>query len=375
MRILIDAQPLLEPLAGIGRYAKSLLSAFAEKALDDDFYLFYGASLRPKRAKLPEFSNPRMHSKTVRLPGRFYRLITDKLPVLPPSSFVGGWDLYHGLNYHVPGGKSPSIVNIYDMSFMLYPRYFTPERLRDIGRKAAVSSARAGRIITGSISARRDIVELLGAPEEKVAVIYNGVGREFRPAGASAAEKFRRSKNLPEKFILFVGTIEPRKNLNVLARAFHELDLPGMSLVIAGGRGWLYDGLFEEIRRLNLGDRVLFTGYVPDEDLPGLYSCASVFVYPSVYEGFGFPPLEAMACGTPVITGNRSSLPEIVGDAGICVDPEDAGELAEAISGVLGDGGLRRRMSEKGVGRAAEFTWDKCASETYNLYREAAVKS
>lgn len=372
MRILIDAQPLLEPLAGIGRYAKSLLTAFSRMELQDEFYLFYGASMRPRRVRLPEFSNPGFNSKIIRFPGKIYRLLTEKLKILPPSSFIGRFGLYHGLNYYVPASSGPKIVNIYDMSFRLYPQYFTPERIRDIGRKAAASAVRADRIITGSISAKEDIVELLGVPAARVSVIANGVEKCFRVIGEKEREEFRVSRNLPEKFILFVGTVEPRKNLTALLKAFHKMGLRDTGLVIAGGRGWMYDELFAELKRLNLGDRVIFTGYLPDEDLPKIYSCASVFAYPSVYEGFGFPPLEAMACGVPVVTGDRSSLPEIAGDAGICVDPEEPGALADALSGVLKDGGLRKRMVEKGLARAAGYTWEKCAAETYDLYREFA---
>ena len=372
MRILIDAQPLLEPLAGIGRYAKSLLTAFSERELEDEFYLFYGASMRPWRVELPEFSNPAFNSRIIRFPGKVYRLLTEKLKILPPSSFIGRCGLYHGLNYYVPAGDYPKIVNIYDMSFRLYPRYFTPDRLKDIGRKASLSAVRADKIITGSMSAKEDIVELLKVPAEKVRVIPNGVEKKFRVLSRQEREEFRRKLGLPEKFILFVGTVEPRKNLTALVRAYHRLGLRDTRLVIAGGRGWLYDELFEELRRLNMGDRVVFTGYIPDEDLPGIYSCASVFAYPSVYEGFGFPPLEAMACGVPVITGDRSSLPEIVGDAGICVDPENVEALAGAVSGVLNDSRLSREMSARGIERAAGYTWEKCADETYKLYRELA---
>lgn len=372
MRIVIDAQPLLEPLAGIGRYAKSLLDAFSSLELEDDFSLFYGASLRPRRVKLPEFSNPRLKPELIRFPGKVFRLLTEKLRVLPDSALTGACGLYHGLNYYVPRGGFRKIVNIYDMSFMLFPGHFTKERLRDIGRKARVSGGRADAVITGSRSAKQDIVDLLKLPEEKVRVVYNGVGKHFRPLGEEEKNEYRIRKRLPEKFILYVGTIEPRKNLINLARAYHRLDPKGVSLVLAGGKGWLSDGLFEEIRKLNLGDRVLLTGYVPEEELPALYSSALCFAYPSIYEGFGFPPLEAMACGTPVVAGDRSSLPEVIGDGGLCVDPGDPEKLADAICSFLHDEKLRGVMAGKGVRRAARFTWEKCASETYGIYRELA---
>ncbi len=372
MRIVIDAQSLIEPLAGIGRYARCLLETFAKMPPGNEFHLFYGASLRQWRVKFPEFDNPDFHPKLIKFPGKIYRALTEKYKIAPPLAFMGSFDLFHGLNYYVPRVKYPSIVNIYDMSFALHPQFFTRERLSDIPPKAAVSSKRADRIITGSIAAKSDIVDIYNVPEDKVVVIPNGVEERFRPRGADEIELYRKRSGLPDKFLLYVGTVEPRKNITALAKAYKKLRLKDVSLVIAGAKGWLYDGIVREIGELNLGERVIFTGRIPEEDLPLIYCSSLVFVYPSVYEGFGFPPLEAMACGAPVITGDRSSLPEIVGDAGLCVDPENVDILAGAMEYLLADEGKRRELAGKGIERAKGFSWKRCADKTMALYRELA---
>ncbi len=372
MRIIIDAQSIIEPLAGIGRYAKCLLEEFARAPGGNEFHLFYGASLRRWKAELPDFNSPDFHPRLLRFPGRVYRALTEKYKIAPPLVFMGGFDVFHGLNYYVPGVRYPSIVNIYDISFLLYPQFFTGERLRDIVPKAEVSAARADKIITGSESAKSDILNAYKIPEEKVRVILNGVEDKFRRSSEKEAESYGKARGLPGRFILYVGTIEPRKNVYALAKAYKKLNPADVSLVIAGAEGWLCGDILRKIRALGMDDRIILTGRVPEDELPLLYSSALVFVYPSLYEGFGFPPLEAMACGTPVIAGNRSSLPEIVGDAGICVDPENVDGLAAAIEYLIRDESKRRLFSENGAVRARKFSWEKCAKETLGLYRSVS---
>ncbi len=374
MRIIIDAQPLLEPLAGIGRYTRSLLKALGEIDSENDYFLYYGASLRQSRANLPHFDNPNFHNRLIKFSGKVFRLLTEKLDILPIGAFLKDYDVFHGLNYYTPNLSFPSIVNIYDLSYILFSHCFTRERLHDIRYKVARSTKRADKIITGSESAKADIVSFLNVAEEKIEVTRFGVEEIFRPVDDEELIPVREKYHLPERFILFVGTIEPRKNILNLVHAFHKLDRD-ISLVIAGGKGWLFEEIFKEVKRLNLGERIIFLDYVPETDLPFLYNAASVFVYPSLYEGFGFPPLEAMACGVPVITSDKSSLPEIVGDAGILVNPEDAGEIREAIISVLDDGSLKRKMVRKGLKRAKQFSWRKCAEETLRLYKKVGTGS
>ena len=369
MRIIIDAQPLLEPLAGIGRYTRSFLKALTEIDSGNDYFLYYGASLRQRRANLPHFDNANFHNRLIKFPGKIFRVLTEKLRLLPVGSFLRDYDVYHGLNYYVPNLSFPSIANIYDLSCILFPHCFTRKRLRDITYKMKASVKRAEKIITGSEAAKADIVNLLNVAEEKVEVTRFGLEEIFHPVDDEKLLPLREKYRLPERFILFVGTIEPRKNILNLVRAFHKLDRD-MSLVIAGRKGWLFEEIFKEVERLNLGERINFLDYFSETDLPLLYNAASVFVYPSLYEGFGFPPLEAMACGVPVITSNKSSLPEIVGEAGILINPEDVGEIREAIISVVDDDSLAQEMIRKGLERAKRFSWEKCARKTLKLYRE-----
>jgi len=205
------------------------------------------------------------------------------------------------------------------------------------------------------------------------------VDARFQPiTDPDTLARVRNRYGLPERFILYVGTIEPRKNLTTLLEAYAALTsrvsnlqypISNIHLVIAGRKGWLYEGFFRRLRELGLEREVVFPGFVPDEDLPALYSAAELFVFPSLYEGFGLPPLEAMACGTPVITSNSSSLPEVVGEVGIMVEPRDVRALAEAMELVLTDEGKRREMREKGLRQAARFSWKRTAQETLEVYR------
>jgi glycosyltransferase involved in cell wall biosynthesis len=186
-------------------------------------------------------------------------------------------------------------------------------------------------------------------------------------------DAFREERQLPDRFILFVGTLEPRKNVANLIQAYAQLPPDRPPLMLIGGKGWLYDEIYERIEALNLSDEIHFVGYVPLDDLPWWYNAAELFVYPSLYEGFGLPPLEAMACGTPVITSSSSSLPEVVGQAGVLVDPNDSQMLAEAMQHVLVDTDARTRMKAAGVERAKGFSWEQTARHTLGSYRQALM--
>jgi glycosyltransferase involved in cell wall biosynthesis len=217
---------------------------------------------------------------------------------------------------------------------------------------------------------------LLGTPGSKISVIHCGVEPRFRrmtdAADGETLATVRRKYDLPQRFILSVGTIQPRKNLARLAEAFDMLNAQrptlDWDLVIAGGKGWLYDGVFEQVKASGLESRVHFIGFVNDADLPALYNLAGLFAFPSLYEGFGLPPLEAMACGTPVVCSKASSLPEVVGDAALTVDPLDVTELAEAMRRAIEDESLRSSLVQRGLMRATRFTWSKAAEELLKVY-------
>jgi len=232
--------------------------------------------------------------------------------------------------------------------------------------------------LADSQATKQDLIELLGVPPEKIAVVYGGIEARFSPAADPAGDAMVRQKyGLEQPYMFTLGTLEPRKNYVRLMRAYHRLSQEAGSvppLIVAGGKGWLYEDIFAEVERLGLGERVRFLGYVQDTDLPALYRGAELFVFPSLYEGFGFPPLEAMACGCPVVCSNSSSLPEVVGDAAILVDPTDEEQIARALYAGLTEATLRERLIERGLARAALFTWPAAArrlvAEYERLYQE-----
>jgi glycosyltransferase involved in cell wall biosynthesis len=273
-------------------------------------------------------------------------------------------DLLHSTAFVTPvAARWPSVVTIYDLSFLRYPEALSGARRSYLQLFSHLSCRRARRIIAISESTRRDLVKQWGIAADKIDIAYPGVGEEFRPLPEDEVEAFRARHSLPPRFILHLGTLEPRKNLVRLIEAFARLRTDA-KLVLAGGRGWLYDEIAAEIERLELQDKVVLPGYVADETLGFWYNAASVLAYPSLYEGFGLPVIEAMACGTPVVTSTASSLPEAAGDAGLLVDPHDTEMLAEALDEVLTDEVLREEMRARGLSQSARFTWQATAAAT-----------
>ena len=284
-------------------------------------------------------------------------------------------DLLHGTVYASPLlAACPTVVTVHDLTFVHQAaalKRFNRLYLRLITR---LSVRRAARVIAVSAHSRRELIDWLALPPDRVVTVPNGVSEEFAPAALSAVEIFRRQHGLPPRFILFIGTLEPRKNLVHLIEAFTRAR-PRLHdethLVIAGSKGWYYEQIFARVAALAERSAIIFPGFVPAEQLPWWYRAATVFVYPSLYEGFGLPVLEAMASGTAVITSNTSSLPEVVGDAAILVDPTDVDALAAAMVRLLNDETLRVQLSAAGVRQAAQFSWQRCAEETVAVYREA----
>ncbi len=298
--------------------------------------------------------------------------------VLPLALRRSGVDLLHALAFVAPvAAPPPFVVTVYDLSFLRYPDAFRPFNRWYLTHFTSRSVKRASAVITISESTRRDVIDFLGVPPERVHTIYCGVDAErtFRPLPAAEVAAFRAAKQLPVEFVLFLGTLEPRKNVDGLIRAYarwreREPDAP--PLVIAGGKGWYYQQIFELVEALNLTARVRFPGYVPQNELPLWYNAATLFVYPSHFEGFGLPVLEAMACGTPVITSTASSLPEVAGQngPGRLVEPGDSAALAEAMAALSADADLRRSLAEQGVARAATFRWERTARQTVEIYQK-----
>lgn len=272
-------------------------------------------------------------------------------------------------------GCTPSVFTTHDLGYMHYPdKHPIFERLY-LGWSTRHSVSAARRVIAVSKATAHDLTALLGVPPEKIRVVYSGIDESLRPVrDPSRIADLRQRLGIPGPYILHVGSVQPRKNLIRLVEAFARVadSITGLSLVLAGRLGWGYRSLLARIRQLRLEKRVLLPGYVPDEDITTLYSGALVYAFPSLYEGFGFPALEAMACGTPVVCANTSSLPELVGDAALTFAPTDVEALAAALRRLLTEEGLRRTLIERGFERVKRFTWDACARATLDVLAEAA---
>jgi glycosyltransferase involved in cell wall biosynthesis len=271
-----------------------------------------------------------------------------------------------------------SVVTVHDLGYLYHPEAHTLSQNLYLRWSTSYNVRSASRVLADSEATRRDIVQHYKVPEEKIAVVYPGRDESLAPVTDPAIlDAIRARYGLTGSYLLYVGTLHPRKNLVCLVQAFsllleslaasHQSTASNLQLALAGQKGWLYDEIVREIRKLDLADRVVLGGYVPGADLPALLSGALAFVFPSLYEGFGFPVLEAMACGTPVVCSNVSSLPEVAGDAALLVDPEDVGALADAIQRLVGDEELYRDLVERGYRQVQRFSWRRCAEEALQV--------
>ncbi len=358
--------------AGISRYIRGIVAGVRDLDGPERYTVFLGDPNYP-----PEFApDARLrlgvsHLPTVR---PMIRILWEQL-VLPAELSRRRVDVLHSMGYAQPlACGSRSVVTVHDLTFLLFPNSFNRVNRLYLSALTSLSVRRADRVIAVSHNTKSDVVRLIGGDPGKVAVVHHGVEPMFRKVDdAREIEAFRRRRGLPERYVLFIGTLEPRKNIQTLLSAFSLLKkqtrLPH-KLVIAGAKGWLWAEILAAIERLDLVDDVMLPGYLPLEEEPLWYNGAELFVYPSLYEGFGFPPLEAMACGTPVITSNSSSLPEVVGDCGMLVDPANADQLAEAIRALLESPATREELARRGLERARSFTWSEAARRTAGVYRE-----
>jgi glycosyltransferase involved in cell wall biosynthesis len=371
MRIAIDVTSMPREKVGAGYYMQNLVKGLAEIPSANRYLVF------APRDDVASFgvANTGFSFDSFGIDSRIGRLLWEQT-VLPIRLRQHRADLLHSTHYTIPIlGGARRIVTFHDMTFFLYPEMHTSYKRFFFRMMISISSRRANAIIADSESTRQDILRLLKLDPAKVYAVPLGVSPQFRPIHDRAEiESIRRKYHLPEQLILHVGVLEPRKNMSRLVQTFKQIVSRGFPhhLVFVGRKGWMYGELFQTIRELGIADRVIFTGYVPGEELPLLFNAADLSVYPSLYEGFGLPVLEAMACGVPVVTSNISSMPEIAGDAGILVNPRDVNELADAMCRVLTDRALHDELAHKGRARSKLFTWERTARETLAVYERVA---
>jgi len=372
MRIAYDATAIPRLMAGAAVYTYELARALAAVDVENEYVIF---------AHGPHFDDlPRMRPGPrvlkVRAPSRPLRLLWEQA-VLPWRLRRLRIDVLHSPHHTTPllPCACRRVVTIHDLTFFLLPERYPPTRRLYFQVMTRLSARVADAIIVPSEAVRGDVMRLLRLPAERVFVIPEAAGAAFHPQDAVAIEAVRRRYGLEEPFLLSVGSLEPGKNRERLLQALARLRARGLKhgLVVAGQQAWRHEGEAPLARRLGLADSVRFLGHVPQADLPALYSAADLFVFPSLYEGFGLPALEAMACGTPVVASNVSALPEVVGDAALQVSPLDVEALADAMERLLRDDRLRADLRERGLEQARQFSWEKAARQTVEVYHRVVA--
>jgi glycosyltransferase involved in cell wall biosynthesis len=367
-RIAIDYTAAVQQRAGIGRYVRELVAALLKQDGQLEYRLF-AASPSP----LPD-----LPFRVRRLPfhDRWLMRLWHRARVpLPVELITGPIDLYHSPDFTLPPTlpRTRTLLTVHDLSFVRDPDSAADSLRAFLSVVVPRSVARADHVLADSQATKEDLIELWATPADKVTVLYCGVDPRFRPVTAPPALAAVRARyGLGHgPFILSVSTLQPRKNYRRLIQAFAPLAErhPDLSLVIGGGKGWRYDEILAEPERLGIAGRVLFPGFIQDSDLPALYSAAVALAYPSLYEGFGLPVLEAMACGTPVMSSDRSSLPEVTADAGLQADPLDVEAWTAGLTALVEDTTLRERLVDRGLQRARSFNWDRAAGELLDVYR------
>jgi glycosyltransferase involved in cell wall biosynthesis len=371
-KIGIDYTAAYEQGAGIGRLVRELIHALAVEDPQTHYKLFVSGATQPQ---LPSSPGPNFHWYPTRVtPLWFARLWYRARLYWPVECFVGPVTLYHATDFTLPPTlpSTKTLLTVHDLSFVQAPETATPVLKRYLDRVVPWSVRRADHVLADSQTTKDDLIALYGTPTEKITVLLSGVEPRFRRIeDPERVAKVRAKYNLPERYIFAIGTVQPRKNYARVAEALAALgdEFSDVHFVIAGGKGWLDAPIYRTIEELGLSNRVHFIGYVADEDIPVLYSGALITAYPSLYEGFGFPILESMACGTPVLTANVSSMPEVAGDAALMVNPYDVEAIAAGLRTLLTDETLRETLIERGLERVGLFTWEKAACELRAIYQ------
>lgn len=378
MHIGLDGLPLTSVKTGVGHYTFELACALATIEPSSHFEIVYPSTYPPVRlvedGQKPLPDNLKLSRAPVGPFGRHWW--SAGLPRYIRNSKL---EVFHGTNYDVPlWRRCATVLTIHDLSLLIHPETHQKRSVRRARRRLPMMVRTADAIITPTESVRREVCDYLRVKPEKVFVVPEAARACFRPMEFSAAEGVRRKLGIEDEFLLTVGTIEPRKNLPVLINAFDEVirtrPHSKLQLVIAGGSGWLSAPVFEAIETSPARDHILLAGYLHDEDLRALYALCRIFIYPSIYEGFGLPPLEAMACGAPVIASRIPALAETTGDAALLFDHTSANDLAQKILVLVSDENARQKYSNAGLKRASEFSWEHTAQSTLDVYTKALAK-
>lgn len=376
--ISLDYTPAYEQGGGIGRYVRELVSALAEVDSKNRYRLFVAGF--SSGSSLPSLTDRFLWCGTRLSPGWLARLWYRVRFPLPVEFFVGRVQLFHAMDFVLPPVLPgvATLLTVHDLSFARVPVSAHPRLRSFLGHVVPRSVRLARHILADSVATRLDLVELYGVDIDKITVLLSGVEDRFFSQGRFfALMTTRRRYIIPDTpYVLSVGTVQPRKNYSRLIQALATIRSRGcdVDLVIAGGKGWLEDEIYQTVENSGIKDHIHFIGFVDENDLPSLYQGAICLAFPSLYEGFGLPVLEAMASRIPVVTSNVSSLPEVAGDAAILVNPYDVEELAEALWNVIYDGELRKSLINKGLMRARQFTWEKSARQLLQVYEDLLNK-
>ena len=375
IRVLLDAQ-----YSGVAEYTLNLLRALIKEDISNNYVLFYNSAKHPK-LDLPELMAPNVSFVGRRFPNKLLNYGLFKFLKWPSVDRLAGqqFDIFWmpHLNF-IAWPKAKNILTVHDLSFLRYKEFFS-WRKNFWHRQLAVPKLikRADVVVAISDSTKQDIVDLIGVPAEKIITIHSGVSDIFRqlPADDATLLEVKNKYRLPDRFILYLGTIEPRKNLVGLIEAYNYLreqytELAEVKLVLAGGDGWKFKAVYEAAKKSPFSQDIKFLNYIDSADKCPLYNLAGVFAFPSFYEGFGFPPLEACACGTPVVASFASSVPEVIGRAGILIDPHNLTDIGEALAAILRDKDIAAALSQSGIERAKKFNWEAVAKEYLKLWEK-----
>ena len=379
IRVAFNATSLLSPLTGIGQYSRNLALGLTQcPGVQPKF--FYGAFWSKEvRGTPPVAVASALPWLRSRVPGSYALRRWVQARQFGSHTKRKTFDLYHEPNNLPLPFDGPTIVTVHDLSWIRYPQAHPAERVRVMDKYFERGIRNASFILTDSNFVKNELIEMFGLVSDRICSIALGVESQFRPQGVEETKSVLRQYGLHRKqFILAVGTLEPRKNLEVALRAFMQLT-PGtrqrFPLVLVGMKGWHTSALEQQLAPLIQAGEVRQLGYLPREDLATLVAGATTLVYPSIYEGFGLPPLEAMACGVPVITSSVSSIPEVVGDTGILLDPEDVNGFTDAMEMMISAPDVRAAMGRRALARSKLFTWQRCVEQTANAYRQVLSKS